>query len=254
MHWERRTPSQALTALSISTGMERFPAAWVHNRDQIQANFRSLYTFGNGWWFHSKNAQIFCHDKSLTNENKDDCAKYPGHIVTVNRYEEDHDAMMFCDSWFALRSLPNALAEGLVSHDPFDISNYENRAIYLTSALCIKQDICRWPRRSDGGLCVHHMTHDFREWGQQYVSTPSAIKWLAKERDPLPAMEIVGNVDMYGWWAMTSYVMENRQLGHYPARPYVPLELKFPDVEPGPSAASDLQEILNNTIPDVGVL
>lgn len=53
---------------------------------------------------------------------------------------------------------------------------------------------------------------------------------------------------------MTGYVMESRQLGHYPARPYVPLELKFPDVEPGPSAASDLQEILRNTIPDVGVL
>jgi hypothetical protein len=103
------------------------------------------------------------------------------------------------DSWFALRSLPNALAEGLVSHDPFDISNYENRAIYLTSALCIKQDICRWPRRSDGGPFIHHMTHDFREWGQQYVSTPSAIKWLAKERNPLPAREIVGNADMYGW-------------------------------------------------------
>lgn len=36
--------------------------------------------------------------RSLKNENKDDCAKYPGHIVTVNGYEDDHDAMIFCES------------------------------------------------------------------------------------------------------------------------------------------------------------
>lgn len=53
---------------------------------------------------------------------------------------------------------------------------------------------------------------------------------------------------------MAGYVMEHRQLGNYPARPYVPLELKFPDVEPGPSADSDLRKILDDTIPGVGVL
>lgn len=70
----------------------------VNKRDQIQANLRSLHSFGNGWWFHSKNTQIFCHDKSLTNGNKDDCAKTASHIATVKRYKDGHDATMFCES------------------------------------------------------------------------------------------------------------------------------------------------------------
>lgn len=51
---------------------------------------------------------------------------------------------------------------------------------------------------------------------------------------------------------MTVYVMESRQLGHYPARTYVPLELRFPDIQPGQSTTSESAEILKNAVPDVG--
>ncbi|KAF1938132.1 hypothetical protein EJ02DRAFT_469181 [Clathrospora elynae] len=197
-------------------------------RDSLQKNFRNIYNFGDGFWFFRKNTQVFCHDLAIDGDKKRDCSRAPGHIVTVGQYADSHDAMMFCDSWFKLPDLETAKRNGLTSHEPFDITNYDNRALYLISAICLKHDVCPWPAPSSGVPATGHRSFNFGEpHGRHFLSTPSAIKYYSQLRNSFQLVYVISNVDMYAWFAMTAYIQESGNLGHYPLRPYVPDELNF---------------------------
>jgi hypothetical protein len=55
--------------------------------------------------------------------------------------------------------------------------------------------------------------------------------------------------DCHYRFAMTGYIMENKQLGHYPPKPYSPLDLKFEDFDPDEIAEMDFVKALNGSIP-----
>ena len=64
--------------------------------------------------------------------------------------------------------------------------------------------------------------------GRKWMTTPSAIKMVAKNRNTngLDARLLAGNADTWAWWAMTMYI-QDKATNDYPAYPYVPQDLKF---------------------------
>jgi hypothetical protein len=106
---------------------------------------------------------------------------------------------MVGNSWFMLPDLSTGKRLGSQSDDNFDIKNYENRAIYLISALCKKPNICPWPATSNGAPVLNHQQYTFDEpVGRKFLSTPSTIKYFNKKR-PFQIAKGLANIDTYAW-------------------------------------------------------
>lgn len=218
-------------------------------RDKIQQNLKNAYKFGDGWWGSWKNTQIFCHDNSIEGDDrKGDCKKSQGiHIWVYKNYKDGHDAFMVCDSFFKLPSLNEALKNGKASSNPLDLTNYDNRAIAMVTALLQKDDIGTWPKmKNEKTNFLYHRRYDYGgQTGVGYITTPSAIKWVAKDRDNwniAKGKTLWGNVDTYAWYdeflllpeqadasfrfSMAGWLLEHRQLDAYPAYPFVPRDLQ----------------------------
>jgi hypothetical protein len=137
----------------------------------------------------------------------------------VTDYADGHDAMMFCklaesnpslplhklmctgDSWFTLPDLGAAISKGLTSSDPFDVTQYDNRALYIISAICLTRDVCPWPVAGGRGVpAPGHKSADFGgNTGYKYLSTPSAVKLYNKRRTGFLRLLPLSNVDGYAW-------------------------------------------------------
>lgn len=243
--WEKHTITEKSSSYYINwngAGAIDFfgdPSATKGNQDQIQQNLRNVWQFGNGAPWSGHNIQIFCHDRSMEGEHKEDCHKLignVGHIQVVSKYADGNDAMMFCDSWFSLPTLAWALKNGQASENKFDLTSYDNRAIPWISALLLKTDVGTWPIQLDGTPYLRHNKWNFPHDGRQFMSTPSSIKMVAKQG---VRARLLSGVGTYAWFAVSGYLLEDQQIGHYIAKPYVPMQLQFDPLAANSSVEDD---------------
>lgn len=60
-----------------------------NNRQKgLAANLRNAYSYTNGWWFSANDAEVFCHDGSMSGAYAQACtsSQYPDPIVVVPNY------------------------------------------------------------------------------------------------------------------------------------------------------------------------
>lgn len=97
--------------------------------------------------------------------------------------------------------MDDAIRTGARSHEPFDVSQHDNRALYIISAVYQKRDVCPWPASDGRGApSPAHRGFDFGgHTGRKYLSTPSAVKYHSKRRADFRVVNTVANVDGYAW-------------------------------------------------------
>ncbi|KAF2801942.1 uncharacterized protein BDZ99DRAFT_469236 [Mytilinidion resinicola] len=209
------------------------PIKFQDKRWKITNTIRNVYNFGNGWWGSSTQIQVFCGDNSMRQPEGSYCTNRPGHVHLVDKYSDDKDGLMFCDSWFRLSTLSGAISEGGLSHEYWNIENYENRARHWINALLMKKNIGTWPTDQTGNGDIARQQFTYPDYGLKWMLTPSAVKWAAK--NPVDSIgnlddRVLKNADTWSWFAMAAYITTKDGGGIYTPAPYVPAGFKFDTV------------------------
>lgn len=182
-------------------------------------NFDKAYSYQQSW-FSWYDTQVFCLADTVGY-----CANEPSYIAVENNFDKNGLALGFCDRYFQLGTLQGIYNEASSGGNPYDLSEYENRArAWITTMMRIN-----WI----AGLVPQKVRYP----GQalfNYVESASQTKYLAKNSgDAAAASKTLNNPSNYAWYAMAQWVQQKS--GNYPQRPQTPDELS-----PGPFTLTNL--------------